>query len=227
MSENIRHTGDTMRIDQLRKLAEREEIDYSFLMSALKDYSQPRDKITNWLKSGDLIRVKKGLYVFGKANALHPFSHEILANLIYGPSAISLSYALSFYGLIPEKVTLITCVTNKRHKEFNTPVGDFIYYYLQSKKYSVEIELYSISPTRQFIIASPEKALCDQMILADKALKIETLNQLETYLFQDLRIDEETFKKLHTNKLEILSKTYQNQKCNLLHQLLIKMKATQ
>lgn len=55
-----------MKIETLRKLANREEIDYAFVMSALNDYSHPRDKITAWLKSGELIRVKKGLYVFGK-----------------------------------------------------------------------------------------------------------------------------------------------------------------
>src|SRR5436190_9717139 len=97
-----------MRINLLRKLAEKEIIDYTFLISVLSNYASPRDKITAWLKSGDLIRVKKGLYVFGKDVALTPFSHEVLANLIYGPSAISLSYALAFYGLIPERVTTVT-----------------------------------------------------------------------------------------------------------------------
>lgn len=49
-----------MNIEQLRKLAGREEIDYPFLMSALSNYAWPREKISNWLKSGELIRVKKG-----------------------------------------------------------------------------------------------------------------------------------------------------------------------
>lgn len=96
----------SMNIEMVRKLAEREEIDYQFLLSTLSEYARPRDKISEWLKSGDLIRVKKGLYVFGEHIALTPYSHEILANLIYGPSAISLSYALAFYGLIPERVTV-------------------------------------------------------------------------------------------------------------------------
>ena len=61
---------------------------------------------------------KKGLYIFGKSVALQPYSKEVLANLIYGPSAISLSYALSYYGLIPERVHIVTSITNNRIKTF-------------------------------------------------------------------------------------------------------------
>jgi predicted transcriptional regulator of viral defense system len=170
MSENTRHTGGIMRIEALRKKAGQEEVDYQFLINALQDYSSPRDKVSAWLKSGDLIRVKKGLYVFGKSVAHAPYSLEVLANLVYGPSAISLSYALSYYGLIPERVSAITSITNKRRKEFLTPVGNFIYYYLHPKKYSVGIEIQSTSANRQFLIAAPEKALCDQISIADKDL---------------------------------------------------------
>ncbi|MEM1244661.1 MAG: hypothetical protein AAGG80_07595, partial [Pseudomonadota bacterium] len=119
-----------MNIETLRKLAGKEEIDYQFIVSALAGYARPRDKISNWLKSGQLIRVKKGLYIFGKSVALQPYSKEVLANLIYGPSAISLTYALSYYGLIPERVDVITSVTNKRHKSFATCIGEFSYYAL-------------------------------------------------------------------------------------------------
>lgn len=91
-----------MRIEQLYKILGREEVDYPSIISALCDYASPRDKITHWLRSGELIRIKKGVYVFSKDVSNAPPSIELLANLIYGPSAISLQYALSFYGLIPE-----------------------------------------------------------------------------------------------------------------------------
>ena len=114
-----------MKIEILRKLANREEIDYLFLVSALKHYARPREKISQWLKSGDLIRVKKGLYIFAGEAKESLYSLEVLANLIYGPSAISLSYALAFYGMIPERVSTITSITPKRCKKFGTPVGLF------------------------------------------------------------------------------------------------------
>jgi len=73
--------------------------------------TRPRDKISDLLKKGTIIRVKKGLYVFGEDNRKKPYSKEILANLIYGPSYISLDYALQYHGLIPERVEAVTSVT--------------------------------------------------------------------------------------------------------------------
>lgn len=190
MSDNSRHTGDIMNITQLRKLVGREEVDYQILLSALSDYAYPRDKITSWLKSGELVRVKKGLYVFGNDAALKPYSQEVLANLIYGPSAISLNYALSLYGLIPERATTITSITNKRDKVFTTPAGDFTYRYLAPKKYAIGIELINADDTSPFLIASPEKALCDLIHLSDKKIKFHTSIDVKNYLFSDLRIEE-------------------------------------
>ena len=48
------------------------------------------------------MRIRKGLYAFGEPLRRAPISRELLANLIYGPSYISLDYALSYHGLIPE-----------------------------------------------------------------------------------------------------------------------------
>lgn len=224
MSENIRHTGGNMRIEALRKLADREEVDYQFLVSVLKDYSRPRDKITAWLKSKDLIRIKKGLYVFGKNVSLTPYSLEILANLIYGPSAISLGYALSFYGLIPERVSVVTSITNKRHKEFSTPAGDFTYYFLHPKKYYVGIVLKAISSNRQFFIATQEKALCDQIQIIDKNVKFNDLRDVESYLLHDLRIDKAALKNLSVTTLYEIAMVYQNKNLKLLTQFLKKWK---
>jgi hypothetical protein len=210
MSDNYRHTGGYMNIMQLRKFIEREEVDYQLLLSALSDYAYPRDKISSWLKSGELIRVKKGLYVFGKNTALKPYSPELLANLIYGPSAISLNYALSFYGLIPERTTTITSITNKRNKTFATPIGDFTYRYLTPSKYAVGIELFNPNEATSFLIASPEKALCDLIYLSDKKIKLSTATDINNYLFGDLRIDEEILTRFRIKLLTEIAYIYQD-----------------
>ena len=93
----------TMEPD-LRERIGREEFDYSALMSTLSGYANPRDKVTSLLRRGVIVRVKKGLHVFGDADRRRPYSRELLANLIYGPSFVSLDYALAFHGLIPERV---------------------------------------------------------------------------------------------------------------------------
>lgn len=224
MSENIRHTGGSMRIETLRKLAGREEIDYLFLISALQEYNRPRDKISGWLKSGDLTRVKKGIYVFGKHVAHGAYSHAILANMIYGPSAVSLTYALSFYGLIPERVSTITSITSKRNKQFATPVGHFNYYFLPTTKYHPGIELHTASKDHSFFIASQEKALCDQIYIIDKKLKLNNITETEDYLLHDLRLDKSGLKKLDTAKFAKLAEIYQNSSLTFVSQFLKKWK---
>lgn len=201
-----------MNILQLQRLIGREEVDYQLLLSALSDYAYPRDKITGWLKSGELVRVKKGLYVFGKDVSLKPYSPEVLANLIYGPSAISLNYALSFYGMIPERVTTITSITNKRDKAFATPIGDFTYRLLAPKKYAVGIELFNANNLSPFLIASPEKALCDLIHLSDKKIKLTALTDVQNYLFSDLRIDEDALSSFRIELLTEVVDTYQDKR---------------
>ena len=59
-----------------------------------------------------LIKIRNGLY---ETEANTP--SYLLAGSIYGPSYISFEYALSYYGLIPERVTTITCATFNKRKE--------------------------------------------------------------------------------------------------------------
>src|SRR3990170_9057478 len=90
----------------------RDIFDYQLLIYALSNYKKPRDKITSLLKDNIIIRVKKGLYIFADKYRREPICLELLANLLYGPSYVSLEYALSFYNEIPEKVELITSITS-------------------------------------------------------------------------------------------------------------------
>ena len=98
----------------IRSRIQTEIFDYQTLTDALKDLSAPRDKTTLLLRQGVIIRVKKGLYVFGDKYRRYPYSKELLANLVYGPSYVSLDYALAYHGLIPERVEALTSVTPNR-----------------------------------------------------------------------------------------------------------------
>lgn len=210
-----------MDIHRLYRLARREEIDYPFLLSALAVYRQPRNKIQAFLRSKELIRVKKGLYIFGDHIRQRPYSKEILANLIYGPSCVSLEYALAFYGLIPERVEVVTSITNNRNKHFSTPIGLFEYYYVATKKFSCDIQLIELTPEKHFLMASKEKALAD--LLALKSERISTMDSLETHLIENLRIDELTLKQLACDNLAKIAFVYQNHNVNLLVKLLEKL----
>ena len=115
-----------MAID-IRARIPAEIFDYQTLVDAAKELAYPRNKINDLLRQGVIVRVKKGLYVFGDRQRRHPYSKELLANLVYGPSYVSLDYALAYHGLIPERVEALTSVTPNRPRRFDTPVGLFTY----------------------------------------------------------------------------------------------------
>ncbi len=190
---------------KLRNSIRTEEFDYIFLKNALKKYKNPRVKINELLKKKNIIRVKKGLYVFGPELSREPYSKETLANLIYGPSYISLEYALSFYGLIPERIETVTSITNKRIKYFNTPIGNFSYKYINPAIYSYGITLYQINEYHNILIASKEKALSDLLYFYDK---INDEIEMQEYLFGNLRIEVSELSKLNVNKIRQFAKLY-------------------
>lgn len=194
---------------QLRKIIGREEFDYPMLVSALSKYSGVRQKINELLKAEVIIRVKKGLYVFGPEYNQAPICKELLANLIYGPSCISLEYALSFHGLIPERVETITSVTPKKDKQFDTPLGNFAYRYLSFEKYPHGIEQIWIDKTHPVLMATPEKAICDYVVL-HKVRNITNRSQTITFFESDLRIDRKSWQRLDLIRMHRLNKFYRN-----------------
>ncbi|HOO47125.1 MAG TPA: hypothetical protein PLM29_12895 [Deltaproteobacteria bacterium] len=208
-------------IEQIRKSINREEFDYQVLTSGLKGYSYPRDKITDLLREGQIIRVKKGLYIFGPDYRRRPYSREILANLIYGPSYISLEYALSYHGLIPERVEALTSVTTGRTRTFATPVGVFTYHMIPLPAFQSGMTRVELDDGGAFLIAAPEKALVDKLFV-ERSFEIRTLKGLEVYLFDDLRIDQDLFSKLDSNSIFDYVDHYRSLKLQLLSSLLRK-----
>jgi predicted transcriptional regulator of viral defense system len=195
---------------QLRKTIPQEEFDYGLLTGALSEYAGVRQKINELLKSGVILRVKKGLYVFGPAYNKGPVCKEVLANLIYGPSCISLSYALSYHGLIPERVETVTSVTPKRDKDFQTPLGQFSYRYLGGEKYPHGIEQVWVDSKHPVLMASPEKAICDYVVL-NKVTGITDSDVAREFLEVELRIDRESWTRFDANVLGKLNKFYRNE----------------
>ena len=203
-------------MEELRELAPANEFDYLFIMSVLKKYKKPRDKLTRLIRSGAVIRIKKGIYAFGPGYARGPVCKEALANLIYGPSYISLEYALAFYGMIPESVELVTSMTNKRNKAFSTPVGNFAYSYLHPAKYPVGITQCEIDSSRHIFIASKEKALSDLIARQGSFSGPETLF---THLTENLRLDGSELMNLNKKRLREIVDIYRNRNVTLLSKI--------
>ncbi len=202
-------------IEGLRKRIPAEEFDYQTLLDGLKDYSRPRDKITDMLRKKMLIRVKKGIYVFGETYARGPFSREVLANMIYGPSYVSLDYALHYYALIPERVEAVTSVTCGRSRRFSTPVGLFVYRMIPMEAYQIGMDRVELEGGRSFLMATPEKALADKL-RDERGTGIRTQRDMRSYLLDHLRIDAEGLGKLDPNRLAAIASRYHSRKIAML-----------
>ncbi|HEX5033889.1 MAG TPA: hypothetical protein VFW62_05360 [bacterium] len=189
----------------------RQELDYPLLFSLLRraGYASPPKKIHDLIKAGALTNVKKGLYTVAPPYAQGPVCRETLANLIYGPSCISLEYALAYYNLIPEQVKVLTSVTPKKDKRFETPMGAFTYRYLTKEKYREEIGLIWVDSQHPVLMASPEKALSDYILL-NKISHLETKEDAREFLLEDLRMDPESLKKLDLIAMHRLNRAYRS-----------------
>lgn len=152
------------------------------------------DKKVAWLeKNGYLIRLKKGLYVVNPEYAGKRLSNELIANHLYAPSYVSMSTALRYYGLIPEAVYVNQSMTVKHSRSFQTPVGNYDYKYMSREAFAVGVRSERVEDYA-FLIASPEKALCDLIANSSKVI-LRYLKDVENYLENDIRMDMDEFKK--------------------------------
>lgn len=193
----------------------REEFDYQTLMDVLKRYSRPRNKIADLIRKGVIVRVKKGLYIFGDDYRRRPYSKELLANLMFGPSYISLDFALQYHGLIPERVEAVTSVTTGRAKRFHTPVGLFVYRNIPLPAFQVGMMRVERGKDVSFLIATAEKALCDK-IRDDRGVSLRSFRDLQVYLYENLRIQESSLAEMNPADIGHFAQRYGSAKMRLL-----------
>lgn len=192
-------------------------MDYLYLRDSLKSYASPKAKLTQMIKSGKIIKVRRGLYVTPDRSAL---SLKTLANKIYGPSYISFEYALSYYGLIPEHAYTVTSASIEKNKRkiFRSPLGVFLYQSIHSAVFAYGVVRMEENES-PFLIATREKALCDKL---SKVGRLTSIPLLETFLFDDLRIDRDALHSLNQSDVAFLAPLYQKKSVRLLSDYLKK-----
>lgn len=183
------------------------------LLLELSDYGTPKTRIQRMVKNGALVKIRRGLY---ETNPNVPA--YLLAGVVYGPSYISFSYALSHYGLIPERVEICTSATfaKNRNKMFQTPFGNFTYRDIPKAAYPYGV-CWKQEGDYSYLIATPEKALCDMLYIKPP---VRSLGALQDMLFDDLRIDEDAFAQLQTETLLDLTERYHTQNIQMLARLI-------
>ncbi len=197
---------------------------HSTLLSMLKEYRRPNDKISRMLSSGEIVQIKRGLYLLGETFRTEQISQPLVANLLYGPSYVSSDFALAYYGIIPEAVFEVSSMVVGRARAFDTPFGRFSYIHSYSSLYPIGIQIHSNTDGSCFLMASPEKALCDKIIFTKK-LKATSVKSMMAFLIEDLRIDQTYLNKLDTAIIEqCLLTGYKKSQLYSLYKLIGKLK---
>ncbi len=204
---------------QMRLQLGREVFDYQQLIGCLAHLRKPRDKIARLLAEEQIVRIRKGLYAFGSLYRRESLSREVLANLIHGPSYVSLDYALGYYGLIPERVSTVTSVALGRSRTFDTPLGTFTYQSLSLSCYAVGADQLE-SPAGSFLIACAAKALADK-VWTDKRFAGTRLADFRPYLEEDLRIDLTHLAALDRSRFPTIQQSYGSRKIDNLFRFLL------
>lgn len=164
-----------------------------------------RNQFSRWQDKGLIIKLKRGTYLLNKNDRKINPSRLFISNQLYGPSYVSLEYALNFYGLIPERVPDVTSVATRKTIRFQNELGVFTYQHIKPqafrgfKKNVDEAGL-------PYFIAEPEKALLDFLYLNLDKFSKDSKDLFEiSYRFQNLDI-------LKKRKIIELAKMFDNHK---------------
>ncbi len=197
-------------MDKLFESIQTPYVDSQTLLACMQGYRNPRDRVSRMVKRGELVRLKNGIFLIKRRlEALGAVPYEQIANFLYGPSYVSLEWALSFYGLIPERVSVITSVTTGSSKEYATSIGLFTYRRLSPRRYAIGLDHKQIpGQVGGFLIATPEKALADWVFFTSQKLRCDELKQ---DLIEAKRIEEQRLRSLNLSLLGDIALQYRSQ----------------
>jgi len=138
--------------------------------------------IKRWLKSENLIQIKRGMYVtkeYWQAQQNNNSYCEFLANQIKTPSYLSLEYVLQKHTLLTEVVYAYTSVTIKKPNQYTNKMGQFLYYKIKPELFMG----YQTKQTGGFLVreASLAKALFDYFYLKLRSVKIVNKDLLDSF----------------------------------------------
>lgn len=170
-----------------------------------KDRQVVFNQLGRWQAKGLIIKLKRGIYMLNEDNRKIDPDKSFIANQLYTPSYVSLEYALSFHGLIPEAVFGITSVTTKKTVFFENILGKFSYQHIKPSAFRG----FKISKTAwggSYFLADPEKAIVDFIYLNLHLFKLGDKDIFkESYRLQNTEI-------LKIKKLKEMASFFENSK---------------
>ena len=154
--------------------------------------------IKRWIKKGQLIQIKKGMYVTKEyvLNVQDESSYkEFLANKIKYPSYLSTEYVLQEYSILSDAVYAYTSVTLKSKNTYANKFGRYIYRNITRKLFTgydiKEIGGYEIKE------ATKPKALFDYLYL-----KLYRIRNITEGMLLELRLNLDEFEKRDIDEFE-------------------------
>jgi predicted transcriptional regulator of viral defense system len=154
------------------------------------------------LAGGEIIRIRRGLYCLAPQYRKKSINLYALAQLVYGPSYVSLESALSWHGWIPEAVHAVTNASFKKAKEFVTGLGIFRYDRVPQRVFYVEVDRLTDTSGNVFLMATPLKALTDYVYVRKR-----DWTGIEPAI-SSLRIPPEELEQVTGSALEALCRNY-------------------
>ncbi len=146
--------------DLLGLVGQRGVFETGSLLIGRWDPADVRRQLSRWVASGRVLQLRRGLYTLAPPyRRVSPQPFYVANQLILG-SYVSLQAALAYHGLVPEAAFSVTSVTHRRARDFDTPLGRFIFRNVKRDLFAgyVAVEL---APGQTCYIATPEKALAD------------------------------------------------------------------
>jgi hypothetical protein len=192
--------------------------DLKALYSQISDASI-HNGISRAVKSKNLVKLKRGLYLFSKNLRKGSVSKFLIANKIYEPSYVSFESALSYHGLIPEGVyTTTSACLQRKTKNFSNELGDFSYQYIPCQDFYLGV--YHEPEKGGCLIATPIRALFDFIYLRKK--RYSSIEEIEN----DLRIETSNLRieimKFSISEIESLAIQYKKKNVMQFCQILLK-----
>lgn len=150
------------------------------------------------LAKGELIRIRRGVYLLAEKYRFIKFSQFFVANRVVPNSYVSFESALSYHGWIPERVLVVTSgIHQGRTRTFDTPLGEFNYIYLpvNALEFLSGVSRQTIND-QSFFMAKPLRALADYVYNK----KITWMGM--DFLLEGLRIEEDNLNSLTLNDFQ-------------------------
>jgi len=189
-----------MEFDRLFEIVKDEPVfETALLLAGDVDPNHIRRQLTRWTNADKLYQLRRGLYALAPPYQKvkpHPFT---IANRMVRGSYVSCQSALAHYGLIPEYVPMVVNVCSSRPRQWDTPLGSFLFRHVR-RKYLRDYRALELGDGQKALVATPEKALLDLIYLTTggdsedyiRSLRLQNLEKLDV---QSLKNAAETFGK--------------------------------